>query len=380
MWLHSHITNASGSSKYIYSSIKELSKKYEITLFLQKPITYYKSEFEKLPIKIVILSDCSTSDLKFWITFSSQLKKQKRKLKTQYQNFDLIISSFFPMNIVANFIPLPHLQFCFQPYVFFWDKDLVNSQPFHKKLLLKILKSKFGDLDISATRKANSILTINNGSKDFIFQIYQKQAIPTFMGIDPQIIIEKTDEMVNKFRERKVLIHTTDWSPAKKTTWLIQQFEEIQRKYENVVLLITETKIEKKSKQIALNFIKERSIRNIQFLGTVPRKNLPKYLSIADIVLYTGAGAGITTSLFLLECMALQTPAVVNYEVSEDVENGKTGYIFKTESEFQENVLKILNDKQLKEKMGMLAKEYVLKKHTWENVAKIFEREICELL
>ena len=81
MWLHPHITNASGSSKYLNNILKQLSSRYEITLFVQKPITFLTDAFQTLPIKIITLGESSTSDLKFWLNFSSEVRKQTFFLK-----------------------------------------------------------------------------------------------------------------------------------------------------------------------------------------------------------------------------------------------------------------------------------------------------------
>ena len=254
MWLHSHITNASGSSKFLFNVLKILSNFFEITLFVQKPITFFNSEFKKLPIDIIALSNSSTSDLNFWLNFSSEIKKQKLFLKDQSINYDLVISSFFPMNIIAQDLGLKHLQFCFQPYAFFWDQNLIESLPFSKKILLKFYKKLFGKLDLIATKNSDTILTINEGSKNAIEKIYGKKSIPTYMGIDLQKN-EPNKNLLNLENHKKI-IHTTDWSPLKNTLWLIEQFSTLQTRFSNVTLMITETNIDYSEKNKALkNFL-----------------------------------------------------------------------------------------------------------------------------
>ena len=222
MWLHSHITNASGSSKYLINILRQLSSKYEITLFVQKPITFLTEEFQALPIKIITLGESSTSDLKFWLNFSSEIRKQTFFLKNQSNNFDLVISSFFPMNVIANELELKHLQFCFQPYAFFWDNELIQSLSFFKRILLKYFKKQFSKLDVVATKNSKILLTINNGSNNAIKKIYGKDSIPTHMGID----IEKAGSLKDdlNLKDFKILIHSTDWSSLKNTLWVIEQF------------------------------------------------------------------------------------------------------------------------------------------------------------
>jgi len=377
MWLHSHITNASGSSKFLNNILKQLSSKYEITLFVQKPITFLTEEFENLPIKIISLGNSSTSDLKFWLNFSSETNKQKIFLKNQTHNFDVVISSFFPMNLMANELKLNHLQFCFQPYAFFWDDELIQSLPFFKKIMLKYFKKRFSKLDIIATKNSKILLTINEGSKIAIKKIYGKPSILTNMGLD----IKKTKSIKNllNLENSKILIHSTDWSPLKNTLWLIDQFSTIQQHIQNAVLMITETNINSSEKNKAQKLIKEKNIRNIHFLGTLSTDDYSKYLSSSDVVIFSGFGSGITTSLFVLECMALGIPALVTNQVSEDILHEKTGYVYCNANEFQVYLLKILENDELRHQLGNNAKKYVFEKHSWANAASIFDKNILKL-
>jgi len=378
MWLHSHVTNASGSSKFLYNILKQLSLKYEITLFVQKPISFLNDDFEKLPVRIITLGNSSTSDLKFWLNFSSKIKNQKIFLKNQSKNFDLVISTFFPMNVIANELGLKHLQFCFQPYAFFWDNELIGSLPFIKKILLKYFKKQFSKLDLIATKNSKTILTINTGSKNIIKKIYGKDSTPTHMGID----IKKTESIKHllNLKSSKILIHSTDWSPLKNTLWLIDQFSTIQQIIPNTVLMITETNIDSSEKSKAQKLIQEKNIKNITFLGTLSTNEYSKYLSSSDIVIFSGSGSGITTSLFVLECMALGIPSLVTSQVSEDVIHDKTGYVYNNIDEFQDFLLKLLRNDELRHQLGNNAQKYVIEKHSWINAASIFDEHILKLI
>jgi glycosyltransferase involved in cell wall biosynthesis len=378
MWLHSHITNASGSSKYLYNILKQISSNYEITLFIQKPITFLNEEFQKLPIKIITLGNSSTSDLKFWFNFLTEINKQKSFLKKQSKNFDLVISSFFPMNIIADDLGLKHLQFCFQPYAFFWDDELIESLPFFKRILLKYYKKQFSKLDFIATKNSSMILTINEGSRISIEKIYRKNSIPTFMGID----IEKTESIKHQLnlKNSKILIHSTDWSSLKNTFWLIKQFSNLQHQIPNTILMITETNVNHSEKNKAIKLIKENNVKNVKFLGTLSKIDYVKYLSSADVVIFSGSGSGITTSLFVLECMSLGITALVTNQVSEDVIHGITGYIYKNNNDFAENLIKILENDDLRHTLGNNAKKYVSENHSWVNAASIFDKQISKLI
>ena len=378
MWLHSHLSLPGGGVKYVLEVIRELSKNHDVDLYIQKALPQFEKQFKDAGINLTTMSKYSTSDILFWLNFSRQIKNEIKFLKNQAKNYDVVISSMFPMNIISNSLNLPHLQICFQPFAFFWDPLMIKKLPISKRLLLYFLRSKFGKLDIDSTKQSRKILTINNGSKNSILQIYHKDSIPTFMGVDAHEVINL--EIEKKYVGKKIILHSTDWTPLKKTSWLIQQFHLIQKKYPDVVLLITEPKIDSTLKKMELEKIKKDAIENIEFLGTVPSDVLHQYYALADMVVYPGFGSGITTSLFVLECMAYETPAIVSNDASEDVEDGKTGLIFNTDDEFQKCILSLLSNDDMRLTLGKQARTYVLQKHSWPNVAKIFETQCLEII
>ena len=378
MWLHSHLTLPVGATYYILEVMRQLIKNNSVSVYVQKSTPEFERLFKEAGMNVITLSKRSTGDILFWLNFSKQIKKEVVFLKNQANDYDLVISSIFPMNVIANSLPLPHLQFCFQPFAFFWDPLMIKRLPVSQRIFLYLLRTRFGQLDIDSTKQSQSILTINNGSKQSILEVYHKESTPTFMGVD----VDKVDtrEIGRKYVGKKIILHTTDWTPLKKTPWLIEQFILIQEKYPDVILLVTETKIDAGIKRTELNKIGNDRIKNIEFLGTVPTDLLHQYFALADIVVYTGFGTAITTSLFVLECMAYGTPPVVSKGASEDVEDGKTGLVFNNDSEFQNCVLKLLSDENLRLQLGKEASAYVARRHSWSNVGKTFEAECLKLI
>ena len=130
MWLHSHITLPSGGTKYVLQGIKELKKHHSVDFYVQKTLPEYKKMFTDAGIDITVLSQYSTGDLKFWLNFSNQIKKEIKFLQARSQKYDLVISSMFPMNVIASELNLPHLQSCFQPFAFFWDQNMISKLSF----------------------------------------------------------------------------------------------------------------------------------------------------------------------------------------------------------------------------------------------------------
>lgn len=385
MWLLPHLTYWNGGTKFVFETIKELSKNHEISLYIQKSTSpEITQRFRQIPIKVTILSKWSTGDIQFWLNFNRQLKKEISYLKRESGKYDLVISAVFPMNIVGNAIGLPHIQYCFEPFAFFWDPFMIKKFPIGKRIFLILLRFMFGRKDIEATRKSEKVLTVNNGTREWISKVYGRDSIATFLGVDTTIFKKiDGDDLRNKYKGKKIIIHSTDWTPLKRTNWLIKQFCEINSKIKDSILLITEVSTTGKERELAINMINKNKIKNIELCGFIPVESLPRYYSMADVSAYTGIGEGASAaSLFVLECMSCETPVVRTSDTLEEVEHDKTGFLFEKNNrdEFIQYILELLNNKELNLKFGKSAREFVEQKYSWSNVAKIFQKECYDLL
>lgn len=385
MWLMPHLTYWNGGTKFVFETIKELSKRHQIDLFIQKAgSNEIIKSFNQIPVTVTVLSKLSTGDALFWLNFNRQLKKEISHLKKIASEYDLVISAVFPMNIVGNAIGLPHIQYCFEPYAFFWDPFMVKRFPISKRIFVTLLRYMYGKQDIKATKKSEKILTVNNGTREWIYRVYGRESIATFLGVDTTIFKKIHDEdLMKKYKGKKIIIHSTDWTPLKRTNWLIKQFYEINKKRKDSMLLITEVNTNGEEKNSAISMIKKNRIENIELCGFITNTDLPKYYSLADVSAYTGIGEGASAaSLFVLECMACETPVVRTSDTLEEIEHGKTGFLFKknNEEEFIQYIMKLLNDEEIRRQFGSDARKFIEKQYSWKNVAQVFQKEIVDLL
>lgn len=372
----SHMTNSSGGSRYVFFVIKELSKKHNVTLFLQKPLTFLEKEFENEHIEVIYLSDCSTGDLKFWLTFPFQIKKQIRTLIKVQQNFDVVISSMFPMNILGNSINLPHVQQCFQPFAFFWDKILISKLPLSQRIFLTLMRQLYGKLDLKYTKKSDIVSAPILSVCKYIKEFYNKDAIPVYGGVNPIFKPTLNNQLSNKFKDKKILIHSTDWTFTKNTNWLIEQFGEISKSLDNIVLLITEVKTFGKERDLAIKKIQSDKL-NVELCGLIEEELLPSYMTIADIGIYPGvAYKKSAASQWVLECLACGTPVIRTNNTDEEVVHNQTGYLFDISKplEFQNYVKKLLLDDSLRQEFSINAHKFVSHNRTWEITAKLYEQ------
>ena len=120
---------------------------------------------------------------------------------------------------------------------------------------------------------------------------------------------------------------------------------------------------------------------NFIFTGTVPYEEVPKYINASDVCVVPKRPLKSGYSpLKLYEYMACGKPVVASrLEGFEILEKQKAGILVEPENpeDLAKAIIKLLEDKKLREEMGGNGREYVVKNHSWENVAKKVA-EVCE--
>lgn len=112
--------------------------------------------------------------------------------------------------------------------------------------------------------------------------------------------------------------------------------------------------------------------KHVIITGYVPNKNLPKYYSLADIVVYPSRQE--IFGLVLCEAGACGK-AVIGSDVmgpKEIIVDDITGYTsnFEDLNEISDLIIELLNDKKKLVQMGKNGRERVKEKYSWENSAK----------
>ena len=384
MWLHSHFSLPSGGVKYVLEAIRELSKNHDVDLYVQKALPKFEKQFKDAGINITIMSRHSTGDVFFWLNFSRQINKEIEFLKNRVKNYDLVISSIFPMNIEANSLNLPHLQSCFQPFAFFWDPDMISNLPFWERIFVKFLKSHFSKYDLEFTKKSNIISTVISDIQYWIQKVYERDSFVAHAGVDTDFF-KKTEniELQKKYAGKKIILHSTDWTPLKRTNWLIDQFIDIFSKSEDAILLITEIKIHGSERKSAIKKIKDNKISNIELCGLIPEDLLPAYYSLADVTVYCGVGEGAgSASYVVLESLSCETPVIRTNLTRDEVEHGKTGFLYEKNdiTNFKKYLIELLNNNTLSMQFGKEGREFIIKNRSWKKFVEIWEQNIVKIL
>lgn len=377
-WLHTHICYWNGGTKFIYRTTSELRKFYDITLFIEDYDKNIKADFERNHIKVMRSNHLSSNKLLYWVMFPFILLNEYMYFNRVLKEYDYVISSMFPMNILANLTSRQkHAQFIFEPFAFFHDREMVNGYSFVKKLALKFIGILYSWLDILFTQKSKQILTVNKNVSDWIYKIYKKKSSPSYLIIDSSVFRPMENKYFgNKYASNKIVLHTTDYTPIKRTDFMINTFADVVKEYPGAVLCITHTLDDpNKRKELKLLCKKLGIERNVNFLGFVKNEDIPKLYSSVNCGVYPGIGSGASAcSYFVLEMMSCATPVVRTSDSTEEIDDGVSGYLFDPQNgpEMVSKLVNILKNNNLSKEMGIQGRAKIKKIYSADNVVNNF--------
>lgn len=258
------------------------------------------------------------------------------------------------------------------PYIIYGLHGVTFNDPMSK------LKRKFFILLEKLTiRCADLIVSVGNDTINAYHEANIGRKIPFRIvrsGIDIQSYLKQaiTDPIQkNQFRQslniplnHKVLITVGRFSFSKAQRYAIEAFSVLQQKFPNTtLLLIGEGELLDDCKALATKLaIPEQ---NICFLGY--RKDIPKYLSISDIFLFTSLREGLPRVIVEASLLGLPVVTFAVEGANEVLDNGKTGLIvpqYDLEALISKTEQLIL-DEQLRIKLGSLSKQYVIEQ--WDS-------------
>jgi len=382
-WLHSHFFYSLGATRYIFEVNRRLTKKYDLTVFVEKSSDFWKERFTKEGIKVKEISPLSSNSSIYWLFFPFFVFWEIMILKREIRSVDLVITSIFPMNWCSLFLNKPNIFLCFEPYSFFHNKNLIDKLPLLKKFFTKLLAKIYSPFDYIGTKKATKILALNKDRSDLISEIYQRKPDGT-TGIAVDSIFfkpVKDEKLTKKYLKKKVVFHSTDFTTPKGTYHLINALTKIVNEIPEARLVVASTvenAVEKK--KLREMVYKLGLVKNVEFLGCIEEKLLPAYYTIANITAFVADPKNTISkaSLIVLESLACQTPVVCSVGQLEGMVDKKTGYFVnpKNTKDLANKIIEILENDRLKNKMGIFGRGLVAREYTWDRVATLFEKEI----
>jgi glycosyltransferase involved in cell wall biosynthesis len=380
-WLHSHFLNWTGGHQYIYEVVKRLSKTYGLTVIASAASPQARGKFADIGIDFRTVNVRSTNSAAFWLTLPLQLFSESRHIRSisRANPPRVTITSMFPMNVLADSIGSPQVQLCWEPYALFWDRAYLRDFKLREQLFIRAMRTLYGKMDISATRRSKSILTLSNFNKQWISDIYgRRDAAITYEGVDTQFFRPTRSPVIDcTYKDLKTILHSTDFTATKGTEYLIRALPLVKQVIPNVKVLVTHTLSNEDRKQEMQALAQDLGVLDVvEFLGRVDYLLLPAYYTRADVVAQPSINQSM--SLSVKEAMACGTPVVTSPEGDEQTADGDAGFLVdpRDSRRLGEALTRILTDDVLATRMGERGREIIATKFSWDAVAATFQQAI----
>ncbi len=309
------------------------------------------------------------------------LAKKNSIVSNRFKKESFIVYEIDPKNVLKSFIEFHKIakreQFdiihCHRvydlPYVFLLKKNSLILTQHHynlnKSLYYKILYN-IPDMIICVSNYVlESLIGILNDNK--------KMRV-IYNGV--KILREKTYENFKKYKNFTPILVSVG-AFYKNQEFIIDITYELKKKYPKIALLLVGK--DQKNKDRILSYINKKNlIENVFILEDVDRENMQDLLSKCDIYVHAFKKEGL--SLSLIESLLSGTPAVVfdSGGVSEIVNNGFNGFKVNSEYEFIEKLKLLIEDKDLRKRLGQNAME-IEKSLVFKNMIEQYRELYLEL-
>lgn len=379
-WLHSHLNYSTGGTRFIFEVTSRLQRNYNVTIIVESISIEWKERFKQKGIEVVELLSFSSYAWYYWLLFPIFILIDLYKIQRLIPRGSLVFTSMFPMNLVSLMSQYQVINYCFEPFAFFYDKELIATFSPLKRCVLIGIGLVIRPFDKISLKKARLLLAINPSVGEWIKKVYSREPeLYSYLGVD-----------FSHFKKRKVkkqkeltLFHSTDYTSLKGTWYLLKALPHV--KDTHFQLLVSETIHNPEEKKKMITYLTVKGLSNkVKFLGHLSYQDLPLWYSKSDIYCFTGdpLSAGATAaSLSVLEAAACELPVVRSIGNTDEVKHNQTGYLVDSRDPMQiaTALVALAKDNKRRLAFGKRGAKHVLSYYTWEKVTKRLETAISKV-
>ncbi len=388
LWLHSHFLLPAGGTKFIFEVTRRLAARRPVEVMVESASPMWRERYADAGVPLQEVGGPTSMDMLYWAAFPAFLRRDTRAGARAAASADVVVSSFFPMPWVgrnaAKAHGLRHVSLCFEPFPFFHDAEVIDMYPAAKRALLRFLHAAYGRVDTVGIRSSDALLTLNEATATQLRHVYGRQdARCTYAGVDTSVFHPYDGSELEELRARlgpgPIAIHSTDFSPIKRTDLALEAFAVAVREVPDATLAVTSTREDPAQLEAMRTSAARLGIsENVVYLGFLPFADLPRLYALADALLQTGTSAvsGATTmSLPVKEALACGTPVVRSGVTGEDVEDGVSGFLvdpLDTQDTGRKLAL-LLGDRDRGRTMGEAGRRRITAVYNWDRVVDVVE-------
>ncbi|MCF7817901.1 MAG: glycosyltransferase [Kiritimatiellales bacterium] len=324
-WFHGNMQHTnSGGTRFVidYSIGLRQQFNHEVTVFCDRASDEVVTRLLDADVQVNETDWTSTNNPFYWLTLPLRNRRKRKKLAYVERDFDCVVNSLFPMNVLVAGFNVPKVQMCYEPFAFFYDPGFLKNFTVPQQLFFRLMKVLFECADKTAVAKMDRILTVNKTNLPKIEAIYGRSAIVVYAGIDPKIYHRAALDEISQLRERHpgkpLLFHSTDLTGIKGTYPLLEVIKKLLPEHPSIKLLVTVYLDLPDGIARFKNRIDEMGLEaNVEYLGCLPKEQLPLYYSAVDFVCQPSLNQPANWPL--KEAMLCGTPIIGGAE-SEEVD------------------------------------------------------------
>jgi len=378
LYLQTFPLSGSGSGTYARELAKEVAKRHQVAMVapdLKRKILGVKMYPVNLPVKVAFTGHPEWPDCKLFT------KVRGEDLSSNYLSFlqatikavndfepDIIhVHHLMPLTWIARFIKMAYgINYVVTGH----GSELPTMQADRRYI----------PITVESLAKAARIVPNSYWTKQWMHDVLknkfnrQTRVIPGGVDIGSypedmdQSIIDEVNKRYNLFPEWKLVLFSGKLTKYKGVKYLVQA----ARRINGIVGIVGDGPERKALEQL----VKDLNIDNVKFFGHRESAEVIKLNYRADVVVAPSIWDE-PLGLVILEAMATKTPVVVTRKggIPLAVKDGVNGVYIKARNakDIAEKVNKLLANDSLRLKLGSKARQTIIEKFTWEQIAHKFE-------
>jgi glycosyltransferase involved in cell wall biosynthesis len=313
--------------------------------------------------------------------YTSELISMIRIGRNLPKGFDIINIHNYPTEWAAFLakkrLKIPVVWMCNEPPFWFFV-------PEYREKMRVINWPLFEVLDKLSVKYIDDIVVLSNIAANLVRKIYKRPSTIVRSGIDSELFHNASKEEVRKkynLENDFVLLHVGNLDPLRRQSDSIQALHYLSKDYKNVKLILDGA-----GERYPLIRLSEKlGLRNkVLFFHTTNDVQLAKVYAACDAFIFPSQ---VTWGLAVIESMAAAKAVIVSKKcgASEIIQNGVNGIVVNhaKPKDIAKQVKILIDNPQLRKKIGENAYEYVQRNLSWEKYAKnmesVFRRAISRV-